>query len=100
MINEATIQRVKSLLTPKFRRQLRNLSPQIQQIAKDKYIRWKQRPESLNFEPKFSNIYVIEITNDVHAISMLEGTVITWLWCGNYKNYSAELDALRKLKHK
>ena len=96
IINEAVITPSKSLLTAEFRRGYKNLSPQVQAIAELKYIRWRLVPSSLNFEPKFFNVYVIEITRDFHAICQVDGTIVRWLWIGNYKNYTARLDALRK----
>lgn len=96
LIKEATIRASQSFLSGEWRRGFKKQSPQVQDIAELKYVRWRQKAETLNFEPKFSNIYVVEVTRDVHSICEVNGTVVRWLWIGNYKDYTAKLDALRK----
>ena len=96
LLQEATIRATKSFLSPEFRRGLNKQSPQVQEIAQLKYIRWRATPETLNFEPKFYKIYVVEITRDVHAICEVLGTVVRWIWVGGYRDYMARLDLLRK----
>ena len=96
LINEAVIRPSQSTLTPEFRRGFKRLPPQVQTIAELKYTRWRANPSTLNFEPKFYNIYVVEVTRDIHAICEVNGSVVRWLWIGNYNEYNTRLDLLRK----
>jgi hypothetical protein len=97
MINEAVIKPSKSVLTPMFRKQFKSLDPQTQEIATDKYNRWIKSPASLNFEPKFGDIWSIEITRKIHAVCALEdGNIVAWLWIGKYDEYSSFVSTLRR----
>ena len=96
LIKEAVIRASKSLLTPEFRRGYNKLGPQFQTIVQLKYARWRATPDSLNFEPKFYKIYVVEVTSAIHAICEVQGTIVRWLWIGNYKDYTSKLDLLRR----
>ncbi len=99
-LNEATIRASKSLLTPEFRKTFKKLSDKIVEISRLKYIRWRERAETLNFEPKFGNIYVVEITYDIHAVAEATGDIVKWLWIGKYNNYIEKLDFLRASRKK
>jgi hypothetical protein len=96
MLKESSIKAIKSLLSRNFRKGLENLSPDLQQICRQKYLRWRTDYQSLRFEPKFMNIFVVEITRDIHAICMNTNNVVYWLWIGKYRDYTVQLDLLRK----
>ena len=98
LLNEIIIQPANSLLNKGFRKQLESLPPQIQQIAKEKYLRWRKDYRTLNFERKFKDIYVIEITHNIHAICQITNNIVYWFWVGKYDEYYAYLNALRKIK--
>jgi len=96
MITEAIVLAAHSYLNKEFRKGFKNLPPQIQDIATKKYKRWRADHRTLNFEPKFSNIFAVEITRSVHAICEIIGRDVYWFWVGNYEEYTSLLNALRK----
>ena len=96
MITEAIILASHSYLSKEFRRGLKKLPMQVQDIAAEKYRRWRADAKTVNFEPTFSNIFGIEITRDIHAICELVGKDVYWLWVGGYRDYTSRLDLLRK----
>ena len=95
-LKEAIVNASKSTVAPEFRKRLKKLSPQVQAATQVKYFRWRKDYHTLNFEPKFSNIYAVEVNNDIHALAEITGTVVRWTWIGNYKDYTHRLDLLRK----
>jgi hypothetical protein len=95
MLNEIAVKSSKSLLSKEFRKQLEKLPPSITSIAQQKYLRWRSDYRSLNFEPKFKNIYVVEVTRLIHAICEVNGSTVYWLWIGKYDQYTSQLNVYR-----
>lgn len=95
MLNEIAVKSSKSLLSKEFRKQLEKLPPSIQQITQQKYLRWRADYQTLNFEPKFKNINVVEVTRLIHAICEVNGPVVYWLWIGKYDQYMTQLNVYR-----
>lgn len=88
---EAVVRRPRSVLIKPFKKMYENIPAIVKMQATKKYRRWRKNPESLNFEPKYSNIYGIELTGGYHAICRVEDEMVTWLFIGNYKDYDAFL---------
>jgi hypothetical protein len=100
MLDEVVVVPTESLLTQSFGESFRDLPPHIKDIVHEKYHRWREHPNSLNFEYKFGNIYAVEITRKIHAVATVTGGVVKWFFVGDYRAYIGKLDELRAVLHK
>lgn len=100
LLLETTVVPTVSRVARTFRRELEDAPPDIQEICSDKYVRWRENPARVNFEPKHSGWFAVEITRKWHALCKVEGPLtgatVTWYRLLNYNTYSAFLSAMRR----
>jgi hypothetical protein len=84
-----------SQVSKRFRDCFEKLPINYQKKTMEKYLRWKQSPMSVRFEPKFADIYAVEISRSVHAVCKVSHKQVLWLWIGTYDDYEKALRQLR-----
>jgi hypothetical protein len=98
LLDETIIKAVDSLEDKRFRKQLREIkktNPRLFYKIVRKYKRWRAKPESVNFEPKHSGLYAVELPKGHHAVCDFDGKIVTWRFIGPYDDYKKYLDDAR-----
>jgi mRNA-degrading endonuclease RelE of RelBE toxin-antitoxin system len=82
---------VKSRTIHPFYKLLRALSQDIQQLARENFLLWKENPHhpSVKFErkKKSKNIYSARIGDHYRALAFMEADIVKWFWIGSHADY-------------
>jgi hypothetical protein len=86
---------MRSRATRKFWRQFENLSPDVQERARQAYKQWRDNPAhpSLHFK-RVSNaeaIYSVRVGLHHRALGLLDQDGVTWFWIGSHDEYERML---------
>ncbi len=98
LLAEVVLRATDSIELPPFRKQLYNIKHSNKMLFDaivKKYKRWRANPESLNFEPKHSGLYAVELPSGYHAVCSFVGGKVLWEMIGVYMAYSRYLDKRR-----
>ncbi len=91
---------MKSHTTQQFRALLAELSPSVQQRARDTYKLFKVNPShpSLRFKPVHTkakgSFYSVRIGIHYRALALREGDSLLWFWIGSHADYDTLLSQL------
>jgi mRNA-degrading endonuclease RelE of RelBE toxin-antitoxin system len=87
-----------SRTTEQFRKVFDQLSPQIQEQAREAYRLFVQNPQhpSLRFKKihKSQDIYSVRISQGYRALGVLEDDTMIWFWIGSHADYDQLIDKL------
>jgi mRNA-degrading endonuclease RelE of RelBE toxin-antitoxin system len=82
---------VKSHTTPRFRKLLANLPPEIRHQAQEAYRKFKANPEQTGlFFKELKNkpgVWSARINDNYRALGVRDGDEITWVWIGTHREY-------------
>lgn len=112
LLDEAVLVADRSVITDAFHRDFERLPPEVKITCHEKFRRWRENPETLNFEPKFANLFGVEIDHRYHAVCqrvsepaprpVAKGALpaksvstVKWIFVGDYKTYTKLLDSYR-----
>jgi hypothetical protein len=86
--------------TEAFRRQVRELPPDVRSAARQAYRKWLSDPRhpSLQFKRIHLHqpIYSVRIGIHWRAVCVVEGAVATWFWIGSHAAYDALIKKMRQ----
>jgi hypothetical protein len=74
----------------RFWKAFENLPVSIQNLAREKYARWKRDPfqPSLHFEERRNGVCVVRIGPGYRAVGLREGDTVIWFWIGTHEEYN------------
>ena len=87
-----------SHVTPRFRKLLKALPPEVRQTAKKNYTLWRSNPNhpGLDFKQAHTRrpIYSMKVGMGWRVLGTVEGDIITWFWIGSHNDYDKLLKQL------
>lgn len=88
--------RLRSFLTPGFRKLYAELPEEIQRLADKKYQLFKTNPfhPSLEFQPK-GKVWTVAVGRSYRAIARRIDDDLQWVWIGSHEAYNKILQRLK-----
>lgn len=88
--------KINSYKTESFNKTLNNLPKEIQEVAKQSFLKWKDNPSSVHFKPLAqadNQVYSAQVNSRYRALAKkstnAEGqTCYTWFWVGSHEDYN------------
>ena len=85
-----------SRISSDFRRHLEQLPRDLQRVAEEKFLLWKDEPlhPSLRFKKVKPGIWSVRISRSYRALGERQGDGVDWFWIGPHAEYDKILDRL------
>jgi hypothetical protein len=74
----------------RFWESFQDLSPELQEIAREKHRLWLVNPfhPSLRFRQIRDDLWSVRINRGIRALGIRQGDEVTWFWIGSHKEYN------------
>lgn len=91
---------MKSRRNERFRQAFNVLPPDVKDLARDAYRRFRDDPSHPGLQFKVVNhklrIHSARVGNHYRALGVVEGDIIVWFWIGSHAEYDQLLRAMRR----
>lgn len=98
----------RSLRSASFNKELEKLPEDIQILAKENFLKWKENPSSIKFKPlevANKNVYSAQVGQNHRALAQKtrdadNNVAFYWIWIGSHEEYNKKIKQLDEFKKK